>query len=89
MVIISVFSYNILDTSLDHLDIQASLFDLGQKTISIHFWSWVKTEEEFKEMKYITENRASLTYELRLAEVMFVLLYPSCLDQLPCRSLFN
>ena len=44
---------------------------------------------EFKEMKYITENRASLTYELHLAEVMFVLLYPSCLDQLPCRSLFN
>ena len=44
---------------------------------------------EFKEMKYITENRASLTYELPLAEVMFALLCPSCLDQLPCRSLFN
>ncbi len=44
---------------------------------------------EFKEMKYITENIASLTYELPLAEVMFALLYPSCFDQLPCRSLFN
>ena len=29
---------------------------------------------EFKEMKYITENRASLTYELPLAEVMFCII---------------
>lgn len=30
---------------------------------------------EFKEMKFITENRASLTYELPLAEVPLVLIY--------------
>ena len=29
---------------------------------------------EFKEMKYITENRASLTYELPLVEVMFCII---------------
>lgn len=29
---------------------------------------------EFKEMKYITENRASLIYELPLSEVTFCLL---------------
>ena len=29
---------------------------------------------KFKEMKYITENRASLTYELPLAEVMFCII---------------
>ena len=63
---------------------------LDQKTILVHLRSWLKTEEEsFKEIKYIIENRASLTYELPLAEVIFALLYPSCLDQLPCRSLFN
>lgn len=30
---------------------------------------------EFKEMKFITENRASLTYELPLAEVPLVFIY--------------
>ena len=30
---------------------------------------------EFKEMKYITENRASITYELPLAEVTFLLYF--------------
>ena len=27
---------------------------------------------EFKEMKYITENRATITYELPLAEVIII-----------------
>ena len=30
---------------------------------------------EFKEMKYITENRAAITYELPLAEVPFLFSY--------------
>lgn len=33
---------------------------------------------EFKEMKYITEIRASLTYELPLAEVVSLFVWLSC-----------
>lgn len=44
---------------------------------------------EFKEMKYITENRASLTYELPLAEVTLCLYKSFWLDQLSRRSMFS
>lgn len=35
---------------------------------------------DFKEIKFITENRASITYELPLAEVTSCHLFFHCLD---------
>lgn len=44
---------------------------------------------EFKEMKFITENRASITYELPLAEVPFPIQSSTCFDKLKCSWLVN